>query len=168
MRKRMRAAALFFSILLCANTAVFAAGAGPEDAVLLLSSGGGAAELDLRNDTPEAVSFYAETSGEPSGGLEIRVCRAGRTETVFEGRAAGLSGGRVLLCTLGPEDSAKLTAASSGAEETVALSVTRVPAGQSGGADRIRLLFFVCVWVALAVFGAYLVVAVRRRKREKE
>lgn len=133
-----------------------------ERAVLCLEQDGGA-ELRVRNDALTPVCVYATAESQNGGALCVRVEQSGRETTVFEGSAEALSEARVLLCTLEPDGSARLTAVLTGGEGDAALVVQKVPAEDGGGPGRLRVLFFVCVWVALAVFGAYLVVAFHRR-----
>ncbi len=138
---------------------VYAAEAG----ALALPEKGERVEMEIRNDALYPVCVYVTAPEESGGVLRLQIRQAGRTATVFEGSADALSRSRVLLCTLDPDGSARLFAGVTEGEGGGTLSVTKVPAEDPGETDRLRLLFFVCVWIALAVFGAYLVVAVHRR-----
>lgn len=163
-----------FCVLACALLCLpaFAAETIPAESrelgVLLLPESGETVRMRLENDTGSPVHVYA-TAGEneADGTVSLFVEQAGQKATVFAGSAGALSGGQMLLGTLDSGDAAEFSAALQNAGTAMMLSVSSVPAEPVGTPNRLKLMFFICIWMALAVFGAYLVTALHRHFEQK-
>ena len=156
-------------VLICALLCLPAFGAEAATAetrelgILLLPESGETVRMQLENDTGSSVHVYATTREEAaSGTVQLSMELAGQRATVFTGSAGALSGGQMLLGTLKSGDAAEFYAALQDADAAMVLSVSSVPAEQAGTPNRLKLIFFICIWMALAVFGAYFVIALHR------
>lgn len=154
------------AFLLCAlllfSVSVHAAEVPEGLGVLTLQAAGGT--ITLQNDRDYPVFVYA--GGEPADGrLRLSVRHKGRTAVVFEGDGAALQAGRVLLCTLQDGGTAEISA--EGTALSGALTLSAVRADTAGETDHARLIFYVCIWMALVIFGSYLALVFSGRHRKK-
>ena len=136
--------------------------AGEETAIGVLE-----ASLSLKNDEAYPVGIYVQGEAQARGALRLTVRQSGKTTTVFEGDITALAACRVLLCRLEAQRSAVVYGRLE-ADEPIVLPLTAEPIEEPGGANRAKLIFYVCIWMALVILACYLAIVLANKFGKKK
>ena len=124
---------------------------------------------ELKNDAAYPIGIYVQTEGETGGMLRLSVRQSGKTALVFEGNAAALAECRALLCRLEAQGTAVVQGRLESEEVSPAsLKLTAEPLEEPGSADHAKLVFYVCIWMALVLLSSYLAIVLANKFGKKK
>lgn len=118
------------------------------------------------NEAAYTVCVYAGGGALTDAPIQLYAEHRGERRLVYAGRGDALADGRVLLCTLESGGTAELWAISEAAGAS--LSVQAVRAHAPGTQDTLKLMLYVCIWVALVVLGSYIALVIASRRKRKK
>lgn len=126
-------------------------------------------QTELKNDNVQPIAVYLSASEADQAEIRVYLRQNGENTLLLEGAATALSKCRVQVCVLKAQESAVLYLQRSGSSGgPLTLTLEAQPLGNEGGTDYVRLLVYICVWMSLAILGAYIVIIVSNRQAKRK
>lgn len=166
MRRWLSLLLAFFCLILPVSAQTVYNG-GEELGSVVWAEGEKSARLEIQNDTANSIYVFASIPGAQACPITLAVRQSGKTLPVFEGDAAALKDGKLLLCTLEPQGSAEITA-KRGNETAFEVLLTVQRAEETLAPDYARLIFYICLWMLLVVLGSYITIVLSNRFSRKK
>ena len=126
-------------------------------------------QTELKNDGAHHIAVYFSAFETDQAEIRVYLRQNGENTLLLEGTATALSECRVQACVLKSQESAVLylqRSSDSGSPLTITLEAQ--PLGEEDGTDYVRLLVYICVWMSLAILGAYIVIIVSNRRAKRK